>query len=153
MVVAGSTVWVSWPVLPLWFAPPEYIASIAWSPTVRFEMASLTASPLPSTGTGAPKSDPSMVNWTVPSPGFGVTVAVKVTESPKTDGLTAKVTEVVVSALATTCVETAEVLVAWVAMPPYTAVMSWLPAVNEPIERVATADASTAPLPMTSTPS
>ena len=48
----------------------------------------------------------------VPVPGaVGVTVAVKVTDWPKTEGLTEEITTVVVPALLTVCVKFAEVLV------------------------------------------
>ena len=60
----------------------------------------------------------------VPVPGaVGVTVAVKVTDWPKTEGLTEETPAVVVPALLTVCVKLGEVLVLKLASPLYTAVM------------------------------
>ena len=60
----------------------------------------------PTRATGAPKFTPSIVNWTVPdgvpAPGAtAATVAVKLTDCPKTDGFTDEVTVAVVLALLT----------------------------------------------------
>src|SRR5207247_2611367 len=59
---------------------------------------------------GPPRVDPATLNCTdplgVPEPGaVGPTVAVNVTDSPNTEGLTEEVTEVVVPALLTTWAE------------------------------------------------
>jgi len=66
--------------------------------------------------TGVPKFAPSTTNCTVPvgvplPAGFTVTVAVKVTGWPKTEGLAEELTVVVVAAMLTVCVTPAEVLV------------------------------------------
>jgi len=54
----------------------------------------------------------------VPPPGeTAATVAVKVTDCPKTDGLCEEVTEVEVAALFTVCESAVEVLVSNVALP------------------------------------
>ena len=65
--------------------------------------------------TGLPKAEPSMENCTVPvgvpAPGAtALTVAVKLTDWPKTEGLTEAATIVVVLAWLTTCVRGEAVL-------------------------------------------
>src|SRR5437667_6080059 len=94
-------------------------------------MAPLVALP-PDKVTGRPKFAPSRLNWTVPvrvpAPGAtGVTVAVKVTDWPNTEGLAEALTVVVVLALLTVCVRFGEVLVRKLPSPLYTAVIVWLP--------------------------
>src|SRR3954447_7334952 len=69
---------------------------------------------LPTSVTGLPRLTPSTLNWTVPvrvpAPGAtGLTVAVKVTDCPTTDGFCELVTPVVVLALLTVCVSVLEV--------------------------------------------
>jgi hypothetical protein len=69
----------------------------------------------PESVTGDPKLPPSTTNCTVPvrvpDPGAtAVTVAVKVTDSPTTDGLADKVTVVVVEAWFTVCGTPVDVL-------------------------------------------
>ena len=59
-----------------------------------------------------------------------VTVAVKVTASPTFEGLSDEVTAVVVAFLFTSWLNTAEVLAAKLASPPYTAVIACVPAVR-----------------------
>ena len=55
----------------------------------------------------------------VPAPGLtALTVAVKVTDSPNTEGFTDELTEVLVAALLTVCVSVAEVLVLKLPLPP-----------------------------------
>ena len=73
-------------------------------PTVKVVVALLVTIPLAGTDTAPPKLTPSSLNWTVPVgvPEAGevtVTVAVKVTDCPNTDGATEEVTVVVVLAL------------------------------------------------------
>lgn len=60
----------------------------------------------------------------VPLPGeFALTVAVKVTDWPETDGFAEDVTDVVVSSVLTVCVKAELVLVLKLPSPPYTAVI------------------------------
>src|SRR5439155_15121350 len=101
-------------------------------------IAPLVALP-PDRVTGVPKSVPSILNCTVPvrvpAPGAtGLTVAVKVTDWPNTEGLTDELTVVVVLALLTVCVKSGEVPVRKLPSPLYTAVIVW-----SPIEKVAVA--------------
>ena len=78
-----------------------------WAPTPRLLIGGETVDPPDSVP--VPKLVPSAKNWTCPVgrplPGAtGVTVAVKVTSWPNTDGLTVVVTPVVVAAGLTVCV-------------------------------------------------
>lgn len=72
---------------------------------------------------GEPKSVPSILNCTAPVALDGVTVAVNVTDWPKTDGLAEEVIDVVVEAGLTTCDRAGDVLPKKLESPPYTAVM------------------------------
>ena len=87
------------PVLGRKEPPPLYTAVTGWLPTARLLVAMLEAVP-PDKATGLPKFEPSTVNCTVPGglpvPMTGLTVAVKVTDWPKTDGLLDEMTAVVV---------------------------------------------------------
>lgn len=90
-------------VLALKFPSPLYTAVTVCVPSVNEAIAELVAVP-PDRVTGAPKSDPSILNWTVPvgvpDPGDTTeTVAVNVTDWPKIEGLTELATAVVVLAL------------------------------------------------------
>ena len=96
-----------------------YLAVTAWLPTARDDVASV-ATPLASSGTGLPAGVPSIENWTVPVGvplvvRSGLTVAVKVTESPSFDGSSLDWSDVVVSTatLATWVVAWADVGVGW----------------------------------------
>ena len=78
--------------------------------------------------TAVPMALPLSKNWTVPAavpaPGVVVaTVAVKVTDCPKTEGLVEDVNAVVVLALLTTWLTAVLVLVMKLESPEYTAVM------------------------------
>src|SRR5436190_3258483 len=103
-----------------------------WLPTVKAEVAQV-ADPAASACALQPvielaPSLKSTVPLGVPAPGaVAVTVAVKVTDWPNTDGFAEDVTAVVVEAWLTTC-DTAElVLVMKFVSPPYTAVMLCVP--------------------------
>src|SRR6266498_138064 len=90
------------------------MAVMMWLPAERVEVAALVA--LPPDKVTVPKLLPSILNCTVPvgvpEPGAtGVTVAVKVIDWPKQDGLAEEVTAVVVFALFTVCVKLGEVSV------------------------------------------
>src|SRR5215472_7917688 len=79
---------------------------------------------------GVPPSRKVTVPTGVPDPGATAdTVAVKVTDWPKTDGFTDEVTVVVVLALLTTCgfVSRFPVLPSRLSSPAYTALMVWHP--------------------------
>ena len=87
-----------------------------WTPRESEELVALVAVPLVERVTGLPKLEPSMTNWTVPvrvpAPGeTGLTVAVKVTDWPKTMGLVDEVTVVVVLAGLTVWARVEEVFV------------------------------------------
>src|SRR5205085_1573882 len=103
-----------------------------WLPTLRLEVAHV-ATPAASACAPQPVIElPPSLKFTVPvgvpAPGaVAVTVAVKVTLCPNTDGFTDDVRLVVVLAWLTTC-DTAElVLVAKFVSPAYTAVMLCVP--------------------------
>src|SRR5216684_2488487 len=86
----------------------------------------------------------------VPAPGrLAVTVAVKVTDWPNTDGFTDELRLVVVDAWLTVCVSVALVLVVKLVSPLYTAVMLCAPTASELLLQVADAAASAcAPQPV-----
>ena len=95
---------VSTPVEPLKLPSPLYTALTGWLPTDRPAVEIWAWPPL--RVTGLPKSTPSILNWTVPvrvpAPGAStLTVAVKVTLCPNTDGFTELDTAVDVFALLT----------------------------------------------------
>src|ERR1041385_6408944 len=78
------------------------MAVTVWVPTESELVAALVAL-LPTRLTGVPKSEPSILNWTVPvrvpAPGAtGLTVAVKVIAWPETEGFDEPATVVVVLA-------------------------------------------------------
>jgi hypothetical protein len=80
-----------------------------------------------------------------------VTVAVNVTDWPKTDGFTLETSTVVDAVEFTTCVRMLEVLPLSFASPPYTAVMGCEPADNVVVEKVAVAvlpEPLSVPVPM-----
>ena len=75
----------------------------------------------------------------VPVPGATtLTVAVKVTDWPKTDGFTLEASAVVVVFWFTVCVRTAEVLPESFVSPPYTAVIECDPTARVAVAKVAT---------------
>ena len=65
----------------------------------------------------APSLNVTVPDGMPPIGGMALTVAVKVTDWPNTDGLTDDTTAVVVLVF-TVCVRADEVLVAWLALPP-----------------------------------
>ncbi len=87
--------------------------------------------------TGEPRLLPPSLNCTVPVAVPGVTVAVKVTDWPKTEGLLFEVTVVEVLAWFTVCVGKEPVLPAKLVSPLYTAVMLCVPADKDEVARVA----------------
>src|SRR5205809_919293 len=73
----------------------------------------------------------------VPAPGaVTVTVAVKVTDCPNTDGLAEDVRLVLVFALLTTCETAALVLVRKLPSPMYAAVIEWVATESAPVLKV-----------------
>jgi hypothetical protein len=74
-------------------------------------LAAVAVAPVPETVTGEPKFTPSITNCTeptgvavlAPAPAVFVTVAAKVTESPKVEGFFEELTEVEVGAGVTVC--------------------------------------------------
>ena len=73
----------------------------------------------------------------VPAPGeTAATVAVKVTDCPKTEGLKEDVIVVIVSALLTNWPAAEEVLVLKLLSPLYTAVIEWEPAANDVVVKL-----------------
>ncbi len=96
------------PVLPVKFVSPLYTAVMLCVPGDKDEVARV-AVPLLNV-TGAPRLLPPSLNCTVPVAVPGVTVAVKVTDWPKTEGLLFEVTVVEVLVWLTVCVGNEAVL-------------------------------------------
>jgi hypothetical protein len=92
-----------------------------------------------------PRLAPAFLNVTVPlgvPPEADVTVAVKLTLSPKLEGFVLDSSVVVVANFPTTCVSTAEVLVRNAVSPAYFAVMECEPTVRDDVVKVALPPAS-----------
>ena len=90
----------------------------------------------------------------MPDPGArATTVAVKVTGWPNTEDAVLAERVVEVLAWLTCCTKPAEVLVAKLESPPYTAVMVRLPATTADVVKVATPDPFTVPVPSVVAPS
>src|SRR5436309_10147064 len=108
-------------VLPLKLASPPYDALIEWEPTASVLVTNV-AWPEPSRVPVPRVLEPSLkvtVPVGVPAAGlFAVTVAVKVTGCPDTDGLIEELTDVAVLAFFTVWVSALEVLPVKVASPP-----------------------------------
>src|SRR5712691_10846520 len=97
-----------------------------WLPTLSVAVFRAAVPPL--SVTALPRLLAPSLNWTVPvgvpAPGeTALTVAVKVTLSPDTDGFSDDVTPAVVDALLTAWLTAVEVLPATALSPAYTAVM------------------------------
>jgi|SRR6266404_4715244 len=123
LVEAWFTAWVKLAeVLPVKFVSPLYVAVTVWELFESEVIGPLVAVP-PDRLTGGPKLLPSIANWTVPvrvpEPGAtALTVAVKVTNWPKTEGLAEEATVVVVEAWFTSCESADEVLPVKFVSPP-----------------------------------
>ena len=119
---------------------PPYTAVMECEPSAKVEVANVAtpAFSVPVPSVVAPSLNVT-VPVAVPLPGeTAATVAVKVTDWPKTDGLAELVNVVVVFAWLTVCVTAEDVLVPNVfATPPYDAVRLCEPAVNEDTASVA----------------
>src|SRR5947208_2135752 len=90
----------------------------------------------------------------VPAPGLlAVTVAVKVTDCPDSDGLAEELTSVVVLAFFTVWVSVLEVLPLKVAPPPYDAVIGCAPTASVLVTNVAWPEAFRVPVPRVVGPS
>src|SRR5438094_8571436 len=105
-----------------------------WLPTANPDVLKL-ATPL-ALSAGLPSVLPPSRNVTVPvgvpAPGAALTVAVKLTACPKTDGLTDEASTVVEywPGLLTTCVKMGETLVVKLPSPPYCALIECVPAAS-----------------------
>src|SRR6266550_3923624 len=89
----------------------------------------------------------------VPAPGLlAVTVAVKVTDCPNTDGLAEELADVVVPYF-TVCVSLEEVLPLKLASPPYDALIEWEPTASVLVTNVAWPEAFRVPVPRVLGPS
>ena len=115
---------------------PLYTAVIVWVPTDRDEVLVL-AMPLPSNATAEPKLDPPSLNCTVPAgvPPEDVTVAVKVTDWPETDGFCEELTDVDVVAL-----PTVKVPVAVLVPPPVPVTVKVVTPTGEPVVVIVSVD-------------
>src|SRR5204863_2199820 len=90
----------------------------------------------------------------VPAPGLlAVTVAVKVTDCPDSDGLAEELTSVAVLAFFTVWVSVLEVLPLKVALPPYDAVIGCAPTASVLVTNVAWPEPSRVPVPSALGPS
>ena len=131
VVEAWLTFCVVVPALPEKPAWPLKVAWIVWEPRLSWpRLVVIVARPLASTGT-VPRVRPvvTLTKVTVPPDGApapggtGVTVAVKVTGWPKTEGFAEEATAVVVAALITSCVSVPELALKLLS-PAYSAVMT-----------------------------
>ena len=126
-VLSWLTTWLTvFEVLPASLVSPLYTAVIECDPTDSAAVLILALPPL--SVTGPPKLEPSIWNCTVPpgvpAPGaLAVTLAVKVTVWPKTDGFCEEVSVVAVLSWLTTWLTVFEVLPASLVSPLYTAVI------------------------------
>src|SRR5207247_320158 len=141
VVVPYFTVCVSLEeVLPLKFASPPYDALIEWEPTASVLVTNV-AWPEPFRVPVPRVLEPSLkvtVPVGVPAPGLlAVTVAVKVTDCPDSDGLAEELTSVVVLAFVTVGVSVLEVLPVEVAPPPEEAVVGCGPTASVLVTDVA----------------
>ncbi len=130
---------------------------IEWVPAARLDVENVAVPPL---SVPEPIVVPPSLKVTepvgVPLPGglTAVTVAVKVTELPETEGLTDESSAVLVESWSISCVTVFDVEVRKFESPPYTPVMEWgVPAtVRDDVENVATPPVSV-PEPMVVAPS
>ena len=106
------------------FALPLYTAVMEWEPTDKSLMLNFATPPLDNVP--VPRTVVSSLKVTVPVAVDGVTVAVKVTRSPKVDGLSDDVTPVDVDALLTINVPEAK-LAPKLPCAAYVAFKGWLP--------------------------
>src|SRR5712692_1068280 len=103
--LALLTVWVSVWLLPLKLPSPLYVAVMVWLPTVRLEVAQVALAPARATALQIVLAPSWKVTLPVGEPAPGavtLTVAVKVTDCPNTDGFWFELSAVEVSALLTT---------------------------------------------------
>ena len=128
-------------VLALKLPSPLYWTVIEWLPTDNAEVEHMACDePFSATfeQIGLAPSKNVAVPVGVPAPGVtAATVPVKTTFCPETDGFCDDVTVVVVFALLTTCVSTADVLPLKLPSPLYWTVIEWLPTDNAVVEHVA----------------
>ena len=133
-------------------ASPRYLAVMECEPAIRAEMETEACFAL---RVVVPMTFAPSKNWTVPlGVPVAVTVAVKVTDCPVTDGFAEEATAVLVvwPVPLTVCVNAADVLTANVASPRYLAVMECEPAARAEVETEACFALSVA-VPMTFAPS
>jgi len=158
VVEAWLTVWDNdEEVLPVKLLSALYVAVIECPPTASVVV--VRAAVLPVRLTVATVAAPSLnvtVPVGVPAPGAtAATVAVKVSDWPKTDGFgpVVRATVVVVLAWFTTWVRVLEVLVPKLASPPYTAVIECEATESAAVANVATPDPLSVPVPSVVAPS
>ena len=98
VVDARCTVW-EWAedTEPTKLVSPEYVATIAWEPTLRVLIEQTAEPELSATAEQPVTGFPPLVKATVPPSGTGDTVAVKTTVWPNTDGLGDRSSAVVVA--------------------------------------------------------
>jgi hypothetical protein len=122
-------------VLPLLLASQPYMAvRLCGAAKERVEVMKVA---VPLLTVLLPNRVPPSRNVTVPVAAPGVTVAVRVTGWPNEAGLGETVRTVVVFPLATVSITVAEVLVANLLSPPYTAESEWLPAGRLEVVKIA----------------
>src|SRR5216117_2583887 len=156
VVVPYFTVCVSLEeVLPLKFASPPYDALIEWEPTASVLVTNV-AWPEPFRVPVPRVLVPSLKVTCpvgVPEPGLlAVTVAVKVTDCPNTDGLAEELADVVVPYF-TVCVSLEEVLPLKFASPPYDALIECEPTASVLVTNVAWPEPFRVPVPRVLEPS
>src|SRR5438046_909342 len=122
----------------------EDVGQLAW-PLLRVRLLQLVMAVPPSLKVTFPVG--------VPEPGLlAVTVAVKVTDCPNTDGLAEELADVVVPYF-TVCVSFVEVLPLKFAALPYDVLSEWGPAASGPVTNVAWPEAVRVPVPSMLEPS
>ncbi len=123
-------------VLPAKAAFAEYVAVMEWEPTTRSGVVKVA---WPAARAPVPMAAAPSKNVTVPVgvPDALLTVAVKVTACPNTDGLSEEITLVLVEIPFTVCVSAAEVLGSNAESPRYEAVMECEPTLSAEVESVA----------------
>src|SRR5438093_6178598 len=120
------------------------VAQLAW-PLLRVTLLQLVMAVPPSWKGTFPAG--------VPAPGLlAVTVAVKVTDFPNTDGLAEELADVVVPYF-TVCVSLEEVLPLKFALPPYDALIEWEPTASVLVTNVAWPEPFSVPVPRVLEPS
>jgi hypothetical protein len=121
--------------LPVKFPLPAYVAVIVSEPTASVVVDILAAPPTSAADPNALLPDLKVIDPVGTADVLEVTVAVNVTNWLAVDGFNEEDSDVLVAVLLTTCDNTGEVLVAWLASPLYITVMLCVPTVSAELAR------------------